>query len=169
MSPKITKSQRRIQDSFFALRRRLPVEKITVTALCQLADVNKSTFYVYWHDIYHLADTMENDVIEKIMARIREPERLVSLTDDVIKDVFRAFGEYRDVTDVLFSDSREWIFPDKIAKAFMSVIQTHVPEAVRTDAQKVALTYRIYGAFYAYQTYADTPDIIDILNHIMTS
>ena len=43
------------------LRAQKPLEKIKVKELCDLACINKSTFYAHYQDIYALANAMEED------------------------------------------------------------------------------------------------------------
>ena len=43
------------------LRAQKPLEKIKVKELCDLACINKSTFYAHYQDIYALANAMEDE------------------------------------------------------------------------------------------------------------
>lgn len=47
-------SKRVIKEALFALMQEKPINKITVKELCERADVNRSTFYAYYTDIYDL-------------------------------------------------------------------------------------------------------------------
>lgn len=47
-------SKRMIRESLFALMQEKPLNKITVKEICDKADVNRSTFYAYYTDIYDL-------------------------------------------------------------------------------------------------------------------
>ena len=47
-------SKRVIKESLFELMQEKPINKITVKELCERADVNRSTFYAYYTDIYDL-------------------------------------------------------------------------------------------------------------------
>ena len=40
-----------------------PIEQITVTEICRLAGVNRSTFYVHFSDAYQQFDNMKQDLI----------------------------------------------------------------------------------------------------------
>lgn len=54
---------------FWSFSRKKPIEKITVTELAKLAEINKATFYLHYSDIYSLADEMEDEVIDDILFR----------------------------------------------------------------------------------------------------
>lgn len=60
MDLRIQKTRAAIKSAFLELRRKKPIEKITVTELAKLAEINKATFYLHYSDIYSLADEMED-------------------------------------------------------------------------------------------------------------
>ena len=49
------------------LRAQKPLEKIKVKELCDLACINKSTFYAHYQDIYALANAMEDEMVEVVV------------------------------------------------------------------------------------------------------
>ena len=48
------KSKQAIIDTYIDMRKTTPIEKMTVVSLCKNANINKSTFYVYYQDIFDL-------------------------------------------------------------------------------------------------------------------
>ena len=50
MDLRIEKTERGIKNAFIELRSRKPLEKITVKELCELACINKSTFYSHYKE-----------------------------------------------------------------------------------------------------------------------
>lgn len=54
-------SKRIIRESLFQLIKEKPLEKISVTEICKTADVNRSTFYSYYTDIYDLHEKIIGD------------------------------------------------------------------------------------------------------------
>lgn len=55
-----------INDCFLTLLQQKPVAKITVTELCQLAQINRATFYRHYLDIPDLMEKLEEELFEKI-------------------------------------------------------------------------------------------------------
>ena len=53
-----------IQDAFLALLHKKPLAKITVSEICQMAEINRGTFYRYYLDVYDLAEKMMAEGIE---------------------------------------------------------------------------------------------------------
>jgi len=64
------KPSRRVQYTCDALRTALielllqkPIKNITVKDVCARADINRSTFYLHYQDVYDLMETIETDLI----------------------------------------------------------------------------------------------------------
>lgn len=55
-----------IQNALLEILEKKSLEKITITEVCQKADVNRGTFYKYYQDIYELYDTMEDQFVENL-------------------------------------------------------------------------------------------------------
>ena len=60
-------SKRVIREALYSLMREKPLNKITVTEICRLADVNRSTFYAYYTDI----DQLHTSIIKSFYAMQR--------------------------------------------------------------------------------------------------
>jgi len=52
-----------LADSLIELMKEKPFEKITLKALCDRANVNRSTFYAHYEDIYALLHAIEEDTL----------------------------------------------------------------------------------------------------------
>jgi len=60
-----------IRESLFELLETRPLNQITVKSLCELADINRGTFYSHYADIYDLVESLEDELIEKMMSDFR--------------------------------------------------------------------------------------------------
>ena len=67
MDIRIARTDRAIEQAFMELRAQKPLEKIKVKELCDLACINKSTFYAHYQDIYALANAMEDEMVEVVV------------------------------------------------------------------------------------------------------
>ena len=57
-----------LNDSFWWLLEQKPLRKITVKEICQVADVNRSTYYQYYTDPYDQAQQQEKELIGTMLA-----------------------------------------------------------------------------------------------------
>ena len=60
---KYTKSV--IKESLFQLLETKSLQQVTVKELCELADINRGTFYSHYSDIHNLVEQLEEDLREK--------------------------------------------------------------------------------------------------------
>jgi len=61
-------TRRRIERTFVELLQTKSLEEISVTLLCRLAEVNRTTFYSNYIDIYDLADAIRKSLEEEVFA-----------------------------------------------------------------------------------------------------
>lgn len=70
-------SQLKIQTAFLTLLETRELNKISVSAICELAKLNRSTFYANYLDIYDLIDsikrTLEQNYLNFFELELREP------------------------------------------------------------------------------------------------
>ena len=59
-------TKRLMKDALLELMEDKPITKISVSAICQTADVNRSTFYAYYEEPVQLLRDVENEVFEKM-------------------------------------------------------------------------------------------------------
>lgn len=55
-----------LKDSLLTLLKEKQMAAITVKELCELADVNRSTFYAHYLDLYDLLAQIEDELIEEL-------------------------------------------------------------------------------------------------------
>ncbi|MGN1479053.1 MAG: TetR/AcrR family transcriptional regulator [Acutalibacteraceae bacterium] len=67
-------SVERIESTFMELIQTKELNEITVSEICKRCELNRSTFYANFIDIYDLADKIQAHLEEEV-ARLYEPER----------------------------------------------------------------------------------------------
>lgn len=104
-----------IKNSFIALLKEKPLAKVTVTEICQRADVNRATFYAHYLDPVDLLDSIETELIEDVIARMENvfPTLDERNTGTLIR-VFEYIRENSEICNVLLSDSGDTSFQAKV-------------------------------------------------------
>ena len=69
---RVRKTKKAIQDVFCEMVEGKKLNEITVKELCARADINKSTFYLHYRDIYDLANSIQSILIRDVCAIIDE-------------------------------------------------------------------------------------------------
>lgn len=72
-----------IRQSLLSLLKEKSIEKITVREICQLAGINRTTFYRHYENQYDLLATLQDEMFEEIQTQILsqqpEPDELILL------------------------------------------------------------------------------------------
>jgi len=153
MDIRITKTKRRIMDEFIALRAVKPLEKITVKELCENAEINKSTFYTYYADIYDLSDNVETHIINMILAAVRRPEDMIKNSKELSKELFAACGSQAELINTVFSGSQSEQLISKLYEGLREMFFTSCPQYQDDLFMDIFLSYLIFGGYYAIRQY----------------
>ena len=101
-SRRVRMTKKMLRDALVGLLDNYPVSKITVKDLCAAADVNRSTFYAYYTDLFDLMDELEDDIIRvtpSINLYVKGPY------DGVLTEFFEFIDENCRIMRVLFKNS----------------------------------------------------------------
>ena len=174
MDLRIQKTRAAIKSAFIELRKKKTIEKITVTELAKLAEINKATFYLHYSDIYSLADEMEDEVIDDILSEIPGLNRFMDEPRRYASEMFRAFLNNRKMLNSIFSGSRYSGFAGKVEERIKARLYAEYPK-LRSRRNDIVLAFLIQGAFHTVASAAKDADgseefeMISRLNeHIIT-
>ncbi len=94
------------------------ISKITVRALCEAAQINRSTFYSHYTNPFDLLHLIEQDVMENVKNYLEKREYMVGDSPSVkgIIPILEYVKENADIFNVLFSENSDLDFPKKILK-----------------------------------------------------
>ncbi len=141
MDLRIVKTRRIIREAFLELRGQNPLEKVKVSRLCQLAQINKTTFYKHYQDIYALSDEIENDIISSTLGSFEPINALFSDPEGFMKGLYEAFKSHEEEIMTLFS-GRMNILIDKVEKQLIA----HYPLISAMPEKEIALSFLVLGA-----------------------
>ena len=134
------RSRQLIRDAFYQLLQDKTLEQITVTEIVKRADINRSTFYAHYEDVYDLLHRIEDEMTQEIaaalvplMATIDQETPVVISTRifQILKDnsdlCTVTLGEYGDKA---FAEALIGMGRDKCIELYRSYFQNVPPEAV---------------------------------------
>lgn len=67
---RFVRTEERIRNEFILLMNEMGFQKISVRALVERAEINRSTFYLHYPDKFALLDAIEGDLFAQMMARL---------------------------------------------------------------------------------------------------
>jgi AcrR family transcriptional regulator len=96
-----------LKDSFIKLMKAKPIRRITITEICEEADINRATFYSHYTDQYDLLRQIEQELVDDINEylesyRFNEDE---SQFLQMMEKIFEYIKENAEVFTVLLSEN----------------------------------------------------------------
>lgn len=96
---RVRMTKKMMKDAMLELMENQPLEKISVTDICESADVNRSTFYAYYEDAGQLLAEIENDVLNQLPVTL---DTIEDYSNDIFLSMLEAFFEYVRENERLF-------------------------------------------------------------------
>ena len=128
-----------LQNSMLVLLQDRSIRRITVTDLCQMAEINRATFYKHYYDVYDLLEKIEADVLNYIRESamvIRDGNASNTLTT-LLEQMLEKHSDYA----VLFSENGNPYFSEKISECLYEEIAPYVkqrmPEIPDTEKELI--------------------------------
>ena len=168
MDRRIAKTKRGIINAFLELRSQKAIEKITVRELCEKAEINKSTFYTHFKDIYDLSEHLETQTATEVVSSLQHPEYLFSKPDIFIRELSYAYTAQENLIYTLFSGSRANLLLVRVEDSLKKIIFSLRPDYKDNITANVLFTLSIYGGFYAFENCRSFGEdsVIDVLSEI---
>lgn len=166
MDKRIEKTQKAIKEAFMDLRAKKPLEKISVKELCDIAYINKSTFYSHYEDIYALSDALEQEIVLSIISSIPKDLDYTFHNPEVFtREVTLAFVNYMPQIRIIFSGKNQSHLASHLEKIIKKLIYEKYPDYENNIEGNILLSYCIHGAYNASLSNpdADTETIIRVL------
>lgn len=128
-----------LQNSLFELLKQKSIDKITVTDICHLADINRGTFYYYYTDVFDLLNQIENELYENFLVYFNQylesSERNTYLL--MIK-LFEYLKQEKKIFKVFFSQNGDKDFIKRVyLTAYTSVIEEWKSQKTNLDPQQL--------------------------------
>ncbi|WP_343834718.1 TetR-like C-terminal domain-containing protein [Bacillus horti] len=164
-----------LKDSLIQLLKEKPISSITVKELCELADVNRSTFYAHYYNQFDLLDKIEEETIEDMKGYMNKFK--YEKKEDVphiMENLLGYFSSNRDVCQTLLNET-ETTFQSKatvVAHQFFLKNWTYMNDQ-EEDLTEYLSTYVINGAIHVVKAWLangmdkSPGEMAKILNHFI--
>lgn len=143
-------AEARIMGAFRQLATTLPLEKVTVSALCEQANVSRRTFYTYFESkdvvlerVFHDDTTSAAEALSLMLSKDRAPITAPLLTESIYRGIY----DHRDFYQHLASQSDGSALAHVMQKCFenLHVALSTFPEAWQSDHVRMAACYGAGG------------------------
>lgn len=170
---RIRKTQHALQKAFIQLVMEKEFNQITVKELCARADINKSTFYLHYRDIYDLASALKGKLLNDAYAIISEYDVLdfTSCSPEIWERILLLFRDNNYAyLPFLNSPSLSSLSPsleESITGRLLEKAKIDHPELSSEQHQqlRMAVTF-ITSGFLGLMQYLDFQDLSDAVFYI---
>ncbi len=114
MDRRIKYTKKVIKDTFLSLLETKDISSITVTEICEIADINRGTFYRYYMDVYDLLKNIEQEFIDEI----KNSPSIERMQDHSIysftKGILSIFENNKKLVRILFNTDNNVYFLNEV-------------------------------------------------------
>lgn len=82
---RVRRTKKGLRDSLFKLLEEKSISQITVTELTRLADVNRSTFYLYYNDVFDMMEKIQSEIYTVFVTTVVECAEKFDDEDDFVR------------------------------------------------------------------------------------
>ncbi|GEN45453.1 TetR/AcrR family transcriptional regulator [Alkalibacillus haloalkaliphilus] len=163
-----------LKDSLIELLAEKPIASVTVKEICELADVNRSTFYTHYADQYDLLTKIENEIIDDMNAYLssysftKEDEALL-MTQKLVEYI----TDKKLMFETLLNENGDSTFEKRLMEVARRFVMKNTMEGTDLDEQfsSYLSTYIISGAIHVIKEWIasgmeESPrEIAELINH----
>ncbi len=106
-----------IRGAFTQLLGQKPIQSISIKELCELAGINRGTFYTHYKDIYDLRDQIEEEMVvsfEKAIRPLLQMDRQEATMLQITTEIFQCLKDHSDLCIVMLGEYGDKAFVAKL-------------------------------------------------------
>ncbi|WP_228275535.1 TetR/AcrR family transcriptional regulator [Gracilibacillus oryzae] len=145
-----------LKDSFLKLLNQKQLSSITVKEICQLADINRSTFYSHYSDQYDLLYKMEEEIIADMNkylndCNLTKEEESLEVTEKLMEYIV----ENKEVCQTLLGENGDAAFLKKVmVVAKKNIIDNgFFGQPLHQDTAQYLSTFIVSGSIYVIKSW----------------
>lgn len=157
MDLRMVKTRAQIKEAFLKLREKLMPEKIKVKDICEMAMINKTTFYNHYVDSVHLSNEIEDAAVDRVISGFAEKDQIFDDPNAYIVGLFQSLEREATSLKSVFRGKNE-ILCAKLEERLYDIYEAHVKDL--DDA--VRLSFAIGGFIRVVKDYLFASEKWDI-------
>lgn len=163
------KTKQKIIDAFWSLYETTRIEKITVKDICIKANINRSTFYEYFSDVYLVLETIEDSLIPN-QTNLPNFELLHQGKSFDIETQLAYFKRNKKYLKVLLSENGNPAFRFKVINTIKPIVLSMLSDKEKPENFEYILEYVLWGMIGIMAYHINNENITDeesVLNTII--
>lgn len=116
---RIRKTKSQLKSGLAKLMMEKSINEISVKELVETVDINRSTFYLHYSDIYHLLDEIEEELLAEIQQAIDlHPMGVENNTFTFMEDIYQVLEKNKEICKALMGENGDATFIFKMKVIF---------------------------------------------------
>lgn len=153
-----------IINAFWILYKNHKIETISIQQIMQIAGYHRSTFYLYFNDIYDLLDCIENNVIEGITFHMNQLPNITSndISEELIHKISHIYQIYGEYLFVLLGENGDGKFLNKLKETLKPLFYKELNPHMNTIYYDLFFEFSISALIGSLQYYYHHKDELKI-------
>ena len=103
---RVRRTQNALKTNLLLLMKEQPIQKISVSRLCEKSDINRSTFYTYYSSPMDLLHSIEDEILQKLEESIFQYQQENSLPlFQFLHSIVHYISSHQNLIRLIFSDN----------------------------------------------------------------
>ena len=152
MDRRVKYTKTMLKNALVQLMKQRHISTITVKALCELADINRSTFYAHYNDQHDLLHQVEEEVMDNVRWHLEKvvPKHYNDTAPlSVLARIFEYAKENSELFEVLLGENSDYLFQKDIIE--LSQIVSSDNNTLDPRAKEYLKEFRIAGCISIFQ------------------
>lgn len=156
---RVVKTKNAIRTALFDLMSEKRLSKITISAVCEKASINRKTFYSHYRSPADVIEELENDVLNEFSAILRRGGESILDIGAAIRDISATIEQRREFFKRLMRQNPDLFNKGKIKAMLCRVVMVSLKNAGafadNETALKAAAEFSVSGVLALYSAWFD--------------
>lgn len=141
-----------LKDALVRLMQEQHISKISVSALCGAAGINRSTFYMHYADQYDLLDKVEREVMDNLISYLERQDLNYSspISGQVLTRILDYVKENVELFKALLSENCDFAFQKDLLE-LAQMVSDQVSESLDLRTREYVKTFCLTGVISMLQ------------------
>lgn len=149
---RVVRTQKYLKEALLRLMETKPVHSITIKELCECADLNRSTFYDYYKDIYELLTAVHNDLFEEMNIYVKASQKAAEQMDintqrTFLVAVIKYMRDHSFLFQTLLRCNEEHRFERELFQYFTKQLMMQKQDELTDTMNRYEILYHCAGSF----------------------
>lgn len=153
-----------IRDSALLLAEKYGWNKVNVTKLTEIANINRNTFYLHYETINDVFDEIENEFVDTYREVLNGQNLSETLVDEAFFESFCIFLENgKEIVSKIKKSGRSDYLLFKLHNVWTNYFEISFPEEIEKEKEKtIIIQYLSGGMNTLFSSWIKNPDTFDV-------